>query len=47
MGQDGSVALAGSADTEFQVIKLDADGNFVRRFKVLCHRCATLMTPRQ
>lgn len=34
MGQDGSVALAGTSDYEFQIVKLDAEGNFLWRFEV-------------
>lgn len=34
IGSDGSVALAGTAGGQFQVIRLDADGEFVWRFKV-------------
>lgn len=40
IGSDGSVALAGTAGGQFQVIRLDADGEFVWRFKVwfYCNR---------
>lgn len=34
MGQDGSVALTGSGEHDFRVIKLDAAGNEMWRFEV-------------
>lgn len=47
IGQDGSVALAGTANNDFQVIKLDSVGTVVWRFEVRLYRYIIFTTSRQ
>lgn len=46
MGEDGSVVMAGSADDDFQVIRLDADGSLVWRFEVYVYHPFPRIIPR-